>query len=338
MGELYYLAFRDPKGLSQGVTAAGVYRQAGVDAGLADWSPVKLKGADWVAWDRVAEVFRGKRVCFLVHGFNVSVDHGVKGGGPAAQEYQALGAMGLKMSGADLVVPVLWPGDGFIAWSYFTAFRHARTVGARFADFLISRAFPAAEVSFVSHSLGARVVLETVTQGAARRPAAAPWRFGTAVLTAAAVDEGVLDQASFAAGVAALPRVVVLSSGRDEILSKGFVIGDRIEGFLWADYRATGGGDGRALGRFGPAFATPSAARGRTEWYEVADSEDQEHGDYLPAAWDDAGPGFVNGWTRKRRQAAEFCRGVLGGVFAAGLSPHIRDRTGERRGGWVPRL
>jgi hypothetical protein len=337
VGEVFYLTFRDPAGAAQGVTAAGVYRLTGVDAGLTDWAPVKLAGGDWVAWDRVADLFRGKRVCFLVHGFNVSADHGVKGGGPAAQEYQALGAMGLSMSGADMVVPVLWPGDGFIGWSYFTAFRTTRAVGARFADFLTSRAFPAADVSFVSHSLGARVVLETVTQTALRRRAGLPWRFGTAALTAAAVDEGVLDQAPFAAGVAALPRIVVLSSGRDEILSRGFVVGDRIEGLLWADYRASGGGDGRALGRFGPQFATPSAARDRTEWYDFADAENQEHDDYLPAAWGKAAPGFVNGWTAKRRRAAEFCRGVFGG-FAPGLSPHIRDRTAERRSGWIPRF
>ena len=40
----------------------------------------------------IANLFRNKRVCFVVHGFNVSVDHGVKGAGPAAQEFEALAA------------------------------------------------------------------------------------------------------------------------------------------------------------------------------------------------------------------------------------------------------
>ena len=67
------------------------------------------------------------------------------------------------MTGADLVIPVLWPGDGFIGWSYLTATQHSKATGARFATFLASAAFTAAEVSFISHSLGARVVLETVS-------------------------------------------------------------------------------------------------------------------------------------------------------------------------------
>ena len=61
-----------------------------------------------------------------MHGFNANVDHGVKGGGPAAQEFEALGyCRALQITGADLVVPVLWPGDGFIVTSWFTAIPNA---------------------------------------------------------------------------------------------------------------------------------------------------------------------------------------------------------------------
>ena len=163
MADIYYLSLRDIASSSIGVTTAEVYHLPNVNPGTS-WPAVKLSGANWVSWDQVPELFRNKRVCFLVHGFNANVDHGVKGGGPAAQEFEAFGVFAMRMTGADMVVPVLWPGDGFIVTSWFTANGNVASAGARFAEFLTSRAFQASEVSFLTHSLGARLILETMRQ------------------------------------------------------------------------------------------------------------------------------------------------------------------------------
>ena len=277
MADLYYLSFRDIASASTGVTAGEVYALDGVGPDTA-WPGAGVSGANWVPWDKVPDLFRNKRVCFVVHGFNVDRDRGVRGGGPVSQECEGLGSLGLAISSLDMVVTVLWPGDGFLGWSWFTAYDHSKTTGARFAAFLVSSAFTASEVSFVSHSLGARVVLETVAQTVPLHPRFA---FGAAVLAAAAVDDNALDDPEYAVAAAALRRIVILSSRMDEVLKVFFTLGSIAEQALWSSYD----GDARALGRYGPAFTAGSPAPPKTEWYEIQPQIGQDHGDYLPAPW-----------------------------------------------------
>ena len=297
MASLYFLSFRDVSSTSTGVTAGEVYVRD-VDPTI-NWTTEVIAGGDWVAWDQVPNLFRGKRVCFVVHGFNVTLPAGVQSCGPLAQSFEDLGAFALNMTGADIVVPVLWPGDGFITWSYLTAYGHAQDSGKRFADFLASSAFNGSEVSFISHSLGAMIVLETVSQalatyGAPRAP------FVTAILMAAAVDDTALDDPAYAAvtGANGLKRIIVLSSMTDQVLKVWFALGDTVEGALWWNYDA----DARALGRYGPAFTTGSTAQPLTEWYSVNGSQD--HGDYLPVG----GAPPLQGWTSKPEAVGLFCR------------------------------
>jgi hypothetical protein len=336
MADLFYLSLREIDTTSTAVTPGHIYRQANVNPATV-WSAARLTGADWVPWDQIAGVFRNKRVCFVVHGFNVSVDHGVKGSGPAAQEFEALGQFALQMTNADLVVPVLWPGDGLILTSWFTAIPHSITAGGRFAELLVSSVFTASEVSFVTHSLGARVVLETVQQTLQKR---ANYPFDTAIFTAAAVADTTLDHPRYAAAVAGLRRIVILSSTQDTILSGVFVPGDIVENALWWDYR----GNGRALGRFGPAFKAGSTVPGRTEWYAIRppqgdDPTDkgQDHGDYFPEGWH-VTP-LPNGWSDKRRKVGEFVDDVVDlDPFPASLQPWATDNTGRFRAPWTPKL
>lgn len=330
MGDLYYLSLRDIASRSTAVTSAEVYRQPGVDVDTS-WPDARLTGADWVSWDQAPGLFRDKRVCFVVHGFNVNLDHGVKGSGPVAQEFEALGTFALQVTGADLAVSVLWPGDGFIVTSWFTSIRHATVAGERFAEFLTSRAFPASEVSFFTHSLGARLALETMRKTTAVDPR---YPFDTAVLTAAAVADNTLDNPRYAGAVGALRRIVVLSSTQDTVLSGVFVPGDIVENALWWGY----GGNGRALGRFGPAFKKGSPYPAKTEWYAVRPRVDQNHGDYLPSGWDPHTE-FANGWSEKRRNVAEFARDVFDvDHFPLELERWGTDNTGRFREGWSPKL
>ena len=325
MPDLYYLAFRDITSTGTGVTSGEVYVQQGVTAATA-WPNVQLTAKDWVPWDQVGAVFRNKRVCFLVHGFNVPVSHAIWCEGPAAQEYEALGNLGLQITAADIVVTVMWPGDGLPGWDWFTAYTHSKDVGGKFAEFLASRAFTGSEVSFISHSLGARVVLETVAQATGVRAS-----FGTAVLMAAAVGDNALDLPDYAAGSAKLDRIVILSSMKDVILQVFYTAGSIAEQALWSDYDETS----KALGRYGPAFAAKSKIPPKTEWYEIKPGNSQDHGDYLP---DGSGP---QAWKNTKPQhVGIFCRNLFDDQP---LLPDLpvdwgTDRTKSFRPDWTPKF
>jgi hypothetical protein len=330
MGDLYYLSLRDIASSSTGVTAAQVYRLRDVAAGTI-WPLARLTGADWVPWDQSPQVFRGKRVCFVVHGFNVNVDHGVKGGGPTAQEFEDLGTLAMRMTDADLVIPVLWPGDGFIVTSWFKAIDHVNSAGARFAEFLVSSAFQASEVSFLTHSLGARLMLEAVRHTLGKRPT---YPFDTAVMMAAAVADNTLDNKRYADAVRGLRRIVVLSSTKDTVLSGVFVAGDIIENALWWDY----GGNGRALGRFGPAFKPDSPFPAKTEWYAIRPGMGQNHGDYLPNGWE-VKPGAPNGWAPKQVAVGRFVEDLVDiHDFPDAADDWATDNTARFRKDWTPKL
>ncbi len=323
MPDLYYLAFRDIASAGTGVTSGEVYVQKDVTAETA-WPNVQLSGEDWTPWDEVPDVFRNKRVCFLVHGFNVPVSHAIWCEGPAAQEYAALGNLGLQITAADIVVTVMWPGDGLPGWDWFTAYTHAKDVGAKFAEFLASRAFTGSEVSFISHSLGARVVLETVAQATGMRAS-----FGTAVLLAAAVGDNALDLQDYAAASAKLDRIVILSSMKDVILEVFYTAGSLAEQALWSDYDETS----RALGRYGPAFAANSKIPPKTEWYEIQSGIGQDHGDYLPAGGDPAV------WSAKPQNVGIFCRNLLDSkALAPDLPDWGIDHTKSFRPDWTPKF
>ena len=327
---LYFLSFRDILTTSVGVTAGEVYSLPGAGPATA-WPTARLAGADWVPWADVANIFRGKRVCFVIHGFNVNTGAGVRSCGPMAQEFAGLGKLAMTVAAADVVVPVLWPGDGLIGWSWFNAFHTSETTGARFADFLLSSAVQAAEVSFVSHSLGARVVLETVAHTVARRP---DFPFDTAVLTAAAVDDNALDSPDFAAATKALRRIVILSSMKDDVLKNLFTIGAAVEGALWWNYKTTT----RALGRFGPAFKAGSPGPVKTEWYEIKPGIDQDHGDYLPDGAK-ALPPLPNGWSARRQDVGDFCHDVFDALaFTPNQKDWGADHTASFRPGWPPKF
>lgn len=104
-----------------------------------------------------------------------------------------------------------------------------------FAQLIASSATQMARVSFVTHSMGARVVLETVQQTliAAKKSGRRTPRFDTAILTAAATSDEVLDDPDYADAVAAIERFVIVSSRADTVLSGAFPLGDAVEQFLW---------------------------------------------------------------------------------------------------------
>ncbi len=340
MSDLYFLSFRDVASNSVGVTAGEVYRQASVTAGSA-WSGLNPGDMKWVPWADVGALFAGQHVCFVIHGFNVSARDGFRSGGAIAQECERLGTMGLAMTGADVVVTVLWPGDGLLGWNWFTAWPHGLATSANFCDFLLSSAFKADEVSFITHSLGARIAFQTIDATLAAKNAAPRFRYSTAVLLAAAVDASALDE-EFAPAVAALERVVVLSSKQDKTLKTWFTIGDTAESVLINTY--TGDGSGNALGRFGPKFKDGSPAIAKTEWYQIDSDWKQDHGDYMPTL-SDPQPNMTNGWSDRRGNVAQFYVDVFNPApfnlprwNGGQRQGWAQDRTDEFRAGWKPKM
>ncbi|MDP3378797.1 MAG: ATP-binding cassette domain-containing protein, partial [Brevundimonas sp.] len=193
-----------------------------------------------VDWGAVPGVFADKRVCFIVHGFNVDRDHGYAGYGAMAQELLGLGpALNLPpVAGADLVIPILWPGDWHLpAINYPFEMGDVRETGRRFGAFLRGPAAQAASFAFVSHSLGARVVLETITQAVLSGPPPQA-TFELAILSAPAADQDELDNPRYHAGVKVLERIMVVSSPDDEVLGFAYPAGNIIEAALWRGEKA----------------------------------------------------------------------------------------------------
>ncbi len=176
----------------------------------------------------------GKDVLIVTHGFNNNREEGIH----ALSEWRKL--MSLPDSAAYL--GLLWPGDSesVHALSYPTAPACAMRAGAKLAAFVNANLQSAASLSFVSHSLGTRVVLEAI--GVMQLPVR------RAILMAGAVNArcltGEFSQIQQKAG-----EIVVLASSEDEILRWAFPVGDFCAEMIdhnhpWWE---------SALGRFGPA-------------------------------------------------------------------------------------
>ncbi|MEO6339782.1 MAG: alpha/beta hydrolase [Caulobacteraceae bacterium] len=316
MGPLYVLSFRDLKAGHGGAVLPGaLFEVSDVSNGF-DWTTPAFSdrwrqqpGLRWLREQERLELLQGKDVWFVTHGFNVNRDNGFKSLGAAAQELRGLGVNYPAPAADVLVIPVLWPGDWIIpVVTYPWELHDARKTGEMFANFLLDGWCDIARASFISHSLGARVVLETVQQTVSKAGPGARPDFDAAVLMAPAADDTVFDDPQYAQAVAALQRLIVLSSVKDKVLGVAYVLGDPIEAALWRGEHAST----HALGLKGPRLKKDSPARPKTEWYPIPTAPaplhgSNDHGDYLPAP---GGPP-TDGWTPKRLDALAFCHGVL---------------------------
>jgi hypothetical protein len=330
------LSFRDmsvPR--CGGITPGVFYDLANVGPGLQWWNPPPPLSLIPDAYPIVG----GKHVCFLIHGFNVDRDSGYTGYGVFGQEMEGEGMrcnrahpVNLLVTGVDELVPVLWPGDWYFPTNYPFLLPDIRLIGRYFAQLLLSATTRISRVSFVTHSMGVRVALETMQQTLQLAPIAsfrAP-RFETVVFTAPAVTDEVLDDPDYSAAVGALRRIVVVSSRGDRVLQYAFPAGNEVEQALWP--RDPGADD--ALGRYGPRLRPGSQALGKTEWYEMPLQSDQvphdyNHGDYVPSPWQpDPDVSYGNGWTAKHVVIGQLAQAVLnGGIPPAPPAKQVTPRT-----------
>ncbi|MGH6738225.1 MAG: alpha/beta hydrolase [Bradyrhizobium sp.] len=201
----------------------------------------------------------GKNVLFAVHGFNVSYDYGARSLGQLEPQ--------LNLTASDIFLGVLWPGDYWLpVINYPFEGGVAMDCGRRLADFCGRWLTRAQSISFVSHSLGARVVLEAVKYLGRRAR--------VVCLTAAAINRDCLET-EYSAAAANADSVSILASHEDWVLKIAFQAGDPIADALHDDHTLFE----KALGYDGPAL--PAQPPVQSSW-QIPNAAGYGHGDYLP--------------------------------------------------------
>ncbi|MGC9157691.1 MAG: alpha/beta hydrolase [Terracidiphilus sp.] len=180
----------------------------------------------------------GRDVMIATHGFNTNRAQGIE----MLSDWESL--LGpAPFPGA--FIGFLWPGDSefWHTLSYPVEPRHATDSGNRLAEFVNRNFQNAVSLSFVSHSLGARVILQTIHR--TKRPVR------RAIVMAGAVSDHCLT-GEFAAVPPKVEVISVLASKKDEVLRWAFPLGDLSAEIIDREHPWWES----ALGRFGP-FSRP---------------------------------------------------------------------------------
>jgi pimeloyl-ACP methyl ester carboxylesterase len=175
----------------------------------------------------------------------------------------------------DVMLSVLWPGDGFAkALTYPFEGRDADDSANELSRWLLMYAAPDARIAFIGHSLGCRVVMNTAQQ-LARHATIALDRI---CLMAPAIDNDCLGRMGvtcYREATLSADRLAVLASEKDLVLRFAYPLGDLAQTILYGERW------GSALGRTGPIEKEADVV-GRIEPVpKAAPSRDIDHGDYL---------------------------------------------------------
>jgi esterase/lipase superfamily enzyme len=212
-----------------------------------------------IAWEQVRALVSGRNVLFAAHGFNVNLEYGARSLGQLEPH--------LGLSSADIFFGVLWPGDWWLpAVNYPFEGDVSMDCGRRLADACKRWMSNAQSFSFISHSLGARLVLEAIRH--LDRSAK------SVCLTAAAINRDCL-LTEYAPAAANASTISVLASHADLVLKVAYQIGDPFSDLLHADHAAFQ----LALGYDGPPRPAAPPIEGASQ---IPDAAAYGHGDYLP--------------------------------------------------------
>lgn len=201
----------------------------------------------------------GRDVLFGTHGFNVNRKEGIT----SLSAWANL----LNLGDGTLYVGVLWPGDSRWAPVLDYPFEGDEAIasGRLLAPFLDQHFTGAASLSFASHSLGARMVLETI------RKMNHPVR--KVILMAGAIDDNCLVK-EYRDVAAKVNEISVLASRKDNVLKLAFPIGNPLAGIITRGHPYWQG----ALGYDGPDNPFPHNLR---SGWQIPDSWNYGHSDYL---------------------------------------------------------
>ncbi|WP_297840530.1 alpha/beta hydrolase [Pseudomonas sp.] len=202
---------------------------------------------------------QGRDVLFATHGFNVNRVDGVA----SLSGWEQL----LDLGPGALFVGILWPGDS--RWmpvlDYPFEDSEAMRSAVLLATFIDLHFSGAASRSFVSHSLGARVVLETIKN--------MHLSVTQAILMAGAINDNCLTT-QYETIVKDLQAVSVLASLEDHVLQLAFPLGNPLAGIISKGHPYWQG----ALGRSGPDLPIPGNV---DPHWAIPDPWKYDHGDYL---------------------------------------------------------
>jgi len=202
---------------------------------------------------------QGRHVLIATHGFNVDRANGIA----CLSNWEGL----LQLPSPSIFVGLLWPGDSI--WLHGLDYpqepRVADDAGQLIGPFLDAHFGGAASISLASHSLGARVLLATVSNMnlAVRR----------AIIMAGAIDDDCFNT-EFQAAAAKIGEISILASTRDTVLEWAFPLGNLAGGILTAGHPWWH----EAVGRGGPANPKPGNLLAP---FEIPDNWNFDHGDYL---------------------------------------------------------
>ena len=206
-----------------------------------------------------------KDLLLVTHGFNVNRSHGRA----SLTNWEAWHTLPTDT----VYAGVLWPGDS--AWipavDYPIEGSEAIAAGNLLARFVGTALAGVSTVSFASHSLGARMVLQAI-----RGLAPAGRRVRRLMLMAGAIDDNCLSQ-EYADAASSVDAISVLSSYHDQVLHLAFPVGNFFAGIV------TRGGPywHAALGREGPS----STLNGKVQpGWQIPNEWHYGHHDYLPTA------------------------------------------------------
>jgi hypothetical protein len=203
---------------------------------------------------------RGREVFFAVHGFNV---HQADGVAHLANWFD------IMQIGSAVPIGILWPGDCILPVfvDYVLEGNEAIQSGKLLASFLNTNFQTTVSLCFVSHSLGARVVLQTI-DGLNKS-----FRIRRTLLMAGAIDDDCLT-AEYKAAANKIDEISILASTRDEVLALAYPLGNPLQGIIDCGhpyYHA-------ALGREGPRQTIPQV---HPDW-QIPVKFDYGHLDYIP--------------------------------------------------------
>jgi hypothetical protein len=211
--------------------------------------------------DDFANQVRGRDLVLATHGFNVDRKSGMQ----CLSDWEKL----CTLPASCLFVGVLWPGDSryLPVLDYPVEGDEAITSGRHLSAFLNQYAAGAASLSFSSHSLGGRVILETLA-GLNRRAR-------RVLLMAGAIENNCLQQ-EYSDAAKNADQILVLASVSDWVLHLAFPIGNPIGQIIMHGhpYFRT------ALGRDGPSEQIPPEQQGGS--WDIPKGWTYVHADYLP--------------------------------------------------------
>lgn len=163
---------------------------------------------------------QGKHVLILIHGFRSSLKN-------VAESYQRV-LKGLidhdlmGTTGYQLVLGFIWPGFETVL-GYFPAVPYANRSAGRFRNLLELATFNARTVDVQTHSLGARVALQTLAGGS-------DGYIDNLMMTAAAIDDESLEPGrELNKALELCRRCFVYHTEKDKVLKIGYRIGDALE-------------------------------------------------------------------------------------------------------------